>query len=152
MLKRVFNYSVIIPIILIAIALVVSIQSSGAYANYLSDKKLSPIYEVNTRIRDIPCISFAAVNFTLTKFGSDCPNETVIYIHGYNRNDSEAKEEFNRIQTSLTYNNYRIPLVGFSWDSKVLWEQAKINAKENGPSLQIILLISIINVQILKFI
>ena len=78
-------------------------------------------------------LSSAFVNFTLTKFGSDCPNEIAIYIHGYNRNDSEAKEEFNRIQTSLTHNNYRIPLVGFSWDSKVLWEQAKINAKENGP-------------------
>ena len=71
----------------------------------------------------------------MIEFGSDCPNETLIYIHGYNRNDSEAKEDFNRIQTSLTYNNYRIPLVGFRWDSKVLWEQAKINAKKNGPKL-----------------
>jgi pimeloyl-ACP methyl ester carboxylesterase len=135
MLKWKYNYFLIIPIILTAIALIISIQSATAYENYLSDKKLSPISEVNTRIKDVPFISLAAVNFTLTKFGSDCPNKVAIYIHGFNRNDSEAKEEFNRIQTSLTYNNYRIPLIGFSWDSKVLWEQAKINAKENGPKL-----------------
>jgi uncharacterized protein YcfL len=135
MLKWKYNYFLIIPIILTAIALIISIQSATAYENYLSDKKLSPISEVNTRIKDVPFISLAAVNFTLTKFGSDCSNKVAIYIHGFNRNDSEAKEEFNRIQTSLTYNNYRIPLIGFSWDSKVLWEQAKINAKENGPKL-----------------
>lgn len=135
MLKWKYNYSLIIPIIFTAIALIISIQSATAYENYISDKKLSPIYEVNTRIKDVPFISLASVNFTLTKFGSDCPNKVAIYIHGYNRNDSEAKEEFNRIQTSLNYNNYRIPLVGFSWDSKVLWEKAKINAKENGLKL-----------------
>lgn len=137
MLKQINNYSFIIPVILTAISLslIISIPSAAAYANYLSDKKLSPIYEVNTRIKEIPFSSYAAVNFTLTKFGSDCPNEIAIYIHGYNRNDTEAKEEFNRLQTSLNHNNYRIPLVGFSWDSKVLWEQAKINAKENGPKL-----------------
>ena len=138
MLKQIKNYYVIIPIILIVIALSLIIlipSEAAAYNNYLSDKKLAPIYEINTRVKEIPFISLALVNFTLTKFASDCPNEILIYIHGYNRNDIEAKEEFNRIQTSLTYNNYRIPLVGFSWDSKVLWEIAKTNAKENGPKL-----------------
>jgi esterase/lipase superfamily enzyme len=47
----------------------------------------------------------------------------------------EAKEEFNRLQTSLLHNNYRIPLVGFGWDSKVLWEPAKINATKSGKEL-----------------
>jgi hypothetical protein len=47
----------------------------------------------------------------------------------------EAKEEFNRLQTSLLHNNYRIPLVGFGWDSKVLWEQAKGNATKSGEQL-----------------
>ena len=138
MLKQIKNYYVIIPIILIVIALSMIIlipSEAAAYNNYLSDKKLAPIYEINTRVKEIPFISLALVNFTLTKFASDCPNEILIYIHGYNRDDIEAKEEFNRIQTSLTYNNYRIPLVGFSWDSKVLWEIAKTNAKENGPKL-----------------
>ena len=77
----------------------------------------------------------AAFNFTLTKFGSGCPSEIAIYVYGFNRNDSEAKEEFNRIRMSLSHNNYRIPLVGFSWNSNVLWNRAKINAKENGPML-----------------
>jgi hypothetical protein len=138
MLKQIKTSSVIIPILLtvIALSLIMLIPTTAAaYTNYISDKKLSPIYEVNTRIKEIPFYVPAFVNFTLTKFGSGCPEKIAIYIHGYNRDDAEAKEEFNRIQTSLNYNNYRVPLVGFSWDSKVLWEIAKTNAKENGPKL-----------------
>lgn len=137
MLKQIKTSSVIIPILLtvIALSLIILVPTATAYTNYISDKKLSPIYEVNTRIKEIPFYAPAFVNFTLTKFGSGCPEKIAIYIHGYNRDDAEAKEEFNRIQTSLNYNNYRVPLVGFSWDSKVLWEIAKTNAKENGPKL-----------------
>lgn len=144
---KIRNQFVVIPIILIVTALsfFIFIQTVLAYTNYISDKTLSPISEVNTRIftssnfKDkIPfnsTTSTALVNYTLTKFGSGCPPETAIYIHGFNRNDSEAKEEFNRIQTSLIHDNYRIPLVGFSWDSKGFWEIAKTNAKDNGPML-----------------
>jgi hypothetical protein len=137
MLKQIKNYYVIIPIFLtvMVLTLIILIPSATAYKNYLSDKKLSPIYEINTRNKQILFYSPALVNFTLTKFGSDCPSNVSIYIHGYNRNDTEAKEEFNRIQTALNDNNFRIPFIGFSWDSKVLWKQAKINAKENGPKL-----------------
>ena len=137
MLQQIKTYSVIIPVLLtvIALSLIILIPTAAAYTNYISDKKLSPIYEVNTRVKDIPFYAPALVNFTLTKFGSGCLDKIGIYVHGYNRDDGEAKEEFNRIQTSLNYNNYRIPLVGFSWDSKVLWDLAKTNAKENGPKL-----------------
>lgn len=123
-----------IPIILtvIAISFFVFIQSVAAYTNYISDKSLSPISEISTRI---PFNASLAVNSTLTKFGSDCPPEFAIYIHGFNRNESEAKEEFNRIQTSLIHNNYRIPLIGFSWKSNVNWTDAINNTKINGPLL-----------------
>jgi ribosomal protein S17E len=110
-------------------------QSKMAYTMHKFDNTLSPIYEVNTRIKEIPFNPSALVNFTLTKFGSGCPPEIAIYVHGYNRNNAEATEEFDRIQTSLIHNNYRIPLVGFSWNSNVLWDAAKINSKENGPKL-----------------
>jgi uncharacterized protein YcfL len=134
MLKQIKNYYVIIPIILsiIALSFIISNPSAEAYNNYLSDKKLSPIAEVNTR--DI-FIANLSVNFTLTKFGSDCPPEIAIYVHGFNRDAIEAKEEFNRLQNSLLHNNYRIPLVGFSWDSKTDWPNAKTNASANGPKL-----------------
>ena len=36
---------------------------------------------------------------------------------------------------SLLHNNYRIPVVGFSWDSKTDWPIAKTNAIKNGPKL-----------------
>jgi hypothetical protein len=108
------------------------IPSALAYDNYISDKTVSPIAEIDTRdFFSGP----SAVNFTLTKFGSKCPPEIAIYIHGFNRDSLEAKEEFNRIQTSLLHNNYRIPLVGFSWDSKTDWPLAKSNAIKNGPKL-----------------
>ena len=123
-----------------AFSLFIFIQTAVAITSYVSNETLSPIFEVNTRT-EIPFNSSALVNSTLTEFGSDCPPRVAIYVHGWNRDDGEAKEEFNRIQTSLGHDNYKIPLVGFSWDSKVNWEAAKINA----PILNI-LLASIISV------
>ena len=66
MLKQTKSYFFIIPIILTVIffSLIISIPSAIAYNNYLSDKKLSPIYEVNTRIKEIPFYSPFVVNFT----------------------------------------------------------------------------------------
>jgi esterase/lipase superfamily enzyme len=77
------------------------------------------------------------VDDTITKFNINqtCSNEIAIYIHGFNKDKNDAGEEFNRLQTSLKNNNYIIPLVGFSWDSKVSWEQAKVNAKNSGEEL-----------------
>jgi hypothetical protein len=118
--------------ILVALVFIIEAPTALAYNNYISDKTLSPIAEVNTRTLFYPPSS---VNFTLTKFGSDCPPEMAIYVHGFKRDDIEAKEEFNRLQTSLLHNNYRIPLVGFSWDSKTDWPTAKTNAIKNGPNL-----------------
>src|SRR5215213_2071454 len=114
--------------IMVALFLILVIPSALAYNNYISDKTLSPIAEVNTRtLFSAP----SAVNFTLAKFGSDCPPEIAIYVHGFNRNDIVANEEFNRLQISLLHNNYRIPVVGFSWDSKTDWSIAKTNAIKN---------------------
>jgi hypothetical protein len=75
------------------------------------------------------------VDYTIGKFNGTCPPETAIYIHGFNRNQAEAGEEFNRLQTSLNHNNYTIPLIGFSWISNTTWDKAKINAQNNGPEL-----------------
>jgi len=44
-------------------------------------------------------------------------------IHGWNKNESDGREEFNRIQSSLNF-GYMIPLIGFSWTSKVLYPEA----------------------------
>jgi hypothetical protein len=144
---KIRNQHVVIPIILamISLSFFLFFQTVLASTNYTTDKTLSPISEVNTRIFTnsnitfkIPfnsTISATLVNSTMAKFGSGCPPEIAIYIHGFKRNDIEANEEFNRIQTSLTQNNYRIPLIGFSWDSNELWETAKTNAKDNGPML-----------------
>lgn len=118
--------------ILIALFFIIEAPTALAYINYISDKTLSPIAEVNTRTL---FYAPSSVNFTLAKFGSDCPPEIAIYVHGFKRDDIEAKEEFNRLQTSLLHNNYRIPLVGFIWDSKTDWLTAKTNAIKNGPNL-----------------
>ncbi len=93
MLQQIKTYSVIIPVLLtvIALSLIIWIPKAAAYTNYISDKKLSPIYEVNTRVKDIPFYAPALVNFTLTKFGSGCPDKIAIYVHGYNRDMEKSK-------------------------------------------------------------
>jgi len=136
MLKQIKNNYIIITLVILTSIVVLSIISpylphSLAYTNEISEKKfLSPISEVSTRAKDVNITQL--VNSTYNKFGSGCPNEIAIYVHGFNKTNSDAKEEFNRIQTSLIYNNYRIPIVGFSWDSNVNWDIAKNNAKDNG--------------------
>ena len=129
-------HSFIIPLIttVTAFSLFIYIQTAVAFTNYVPDQTLSPIFEVNTRI-EIPFNSSVLVNSTLTEFGSACPPAVAIYLHGWNRDDGEANEEFNRIQTSLSHDNYSILFVGFGWDSKVAWETAKNNAIETGQKL-----------------
>ena len=108
--------------------------------------------------RDVPIFNLIQltklVDDTIEKFNETktCPSEIAIYIHGFNKSKDDAGEEFNRLQTSLKNNTYIIPLVGFSWDSKVPWEEAKVNAKKNGEELGKFIYNLKINVQILIFV
>ena len=120
--------------ILVALFLVTVSQIAFANTNYLSDKSLSPISEITTRLP----VSFnetLAADIAVWKFGAGCPPETAIYIHGWNKDVTEAREEFNRIQSSLNSDGYKIPLIGFSWNSKVPYTDAIVNAEKNGPDL-----------------
>jgi hypothetical protein len=119
--------------------LVTANQSVLAYSNYISDRTLSPISEVSTRFHlpeiKLPFNTTILANSAISKFGAGCPPEIAIYVHGWNRNETEVREEFNRLQTSLNDSGYKIPLIGFSWNSKELYPVAEVNAKMNGPDL-----------------
>lgn len=105
-----------------------------------TSKKQQPLLSIIST-RDTPIFNAAhltkLVNDTITKLNENktCPSNVTIYIHGFNKSKDDAGEEFNRIQTSLNINNSSIPLIGFSWDSKVPWEQAKVNANNSGAEL-----------------
>ena len=60
-----------------------------------------------------------------------------LYIHGFDRDRTEAGEELDRVQKSLIHNSYTIDLIGFSWNSNTGadCELAKKNAQDNGPTL-----------------
>jgi hypothetical protein len=45
------------------------------------------------------------------KLDVGCPPEIVIYVHNFNKDSKDTKEEFNRIQTSLNNTNYKTPLL-----------------------------------------
>jgi esterase/lipase superfamily enzyme len=71
-----------------------------------------------------------------------CPKqkEIAIFIHGVWTDETSANEQFNRTAMSLAFNNYTIPLIGFSWNSNTPinregWEVAKAIAENNGPKL-----------------
>ena len=77
----------------------------------------------------------------------DCPPEIAVVVHGFGLDDAKAAERFDRTLMSLQANNYKIPLIGFSWDSDTPfslvnpsisqqgWDIAKIIANKNGPLL-----------------
>lgn len=86
--------------------------------------------------RTIPNLNLTQlIDLTVTKFGGSCPPEVAIYIHGWNKDQNGAGEEFNRLQTSLKDNNYTGPLIGFSWISNTDWPHAQHNAKDSGGEL-----------------
>jgi hypothetical protein len=141
MLKQIKNYYIISSIILAVIALSLVVFSQFIYATPLTDSTNQQQLLSIVSTRDIPIFNLVQltklVDDTIEKFNINktCPSEIAIYIHGFNKNKDDAGEEFNRLHMSLNNNSYIIPLIGFSWDSKVSWEQAKINAKKNGEEL-----------------
>ena len=75
---------------------------------------------------------------------SKCSPEIVIFVHGWNTNEGNASEQFNRTLLSLKANGFNNTLIGYSWDSNTAshkdlnwkaWINAKTIATENGPKL-----------------
>ena len=50
----------------------------------------------------------------LMKLDVGFPPEIVIYVHNFNKDSTDTKEEFIRIQTSLNDTNYKTPLIELS--------------------------------------
>jgi hypothetical protein len=74
--------------------------------------------------------------------GTICPPEITMYIHGVWADPQQAVEQTSRTNISLNYDNYRIPIIGFTWDSNTAqdsqgqgWSVAKQIADKNGPKL-----------------
>jgi hypothetical protein len=78
---------------------------------------------------------------------NNCPGELAIYIHGVWATPEAAEEQTERVFLSLQHLKYKIPVIGFSWnsdtdfslDDPILsnkgWNIAKIIANNNGPLL-----------------
>jgi len=68
----------------------------------------------------------------------ECPEEIVIYVHGFQNSKDDAIENFNRANKSLKSNGYKFPVIGFSWDSdqgELDWSDAQKVATMNGEKL-----------------
>ena len=76
-----------------------------------------------------------------------CPGELAIYVHGVWAGEQQAEEQAGRVSLSLENSGYRIPVIGFSWDSDTAfspydetisqhgWNVAKKIANENLVTL-----------------
>jgi hypothetical protein len=60
----------------------------------------------------------------ISKLYSNCPPEIAIIVHGFSNNQYEALEKFDRAKQSLDRDGYKIPVIGFSWDSNPVPSQA----------------------------
>ena len=144
MIKQINNHYILISIILAMVVISLVVSTPIAYATLSSDttkKQQQPLLSIIST-RDTPIFTPVhlpkLVSDTITKFDENktCPSDITIYIHGFNKSKDDAGEEFNRIQTSLNASKSPIPfLIGFSWDSKVPWKQAKVNAENSGAEL-----------------
>ena len=141
---------IILLIMIITVSLLYSISllklddiyaSTDSVTNTTSEKSI-PIYMITTR---------GDLNFPVGESGngynnqypfgdinqlkSECPAEIAIFVHGWGNTEFKAKERLDRVKMSLENNNYSIPLIGLSWDSNKVWNEAKIIAKNNGQKL-----------------
>jgi hypothetical protein len=90
------------------------------------------LQDLNTAFEDVPTLLGLNAN--------NCPGELAIYIHGIWATPKDAKEQTERVFLSLQNLNYKIPVIGFSWDSDTAinpsgWNIAKLIANNNGPLL-----------------
>ena len=102
-----------------------------------------PTYMISTRnvlkYEEVGGRGYGQSNYSfsnITKLLQQCPDEVVIFVHGWSVDEDEAKERLDRVKMSLERNNYyNISLVGFNWGSDAEWHAAKSLAKWNGPRL-----------------
>lgn len=140
------NSIVLICLILIAILIFIipldlsisqesSIKVSTRDHFDLNNGELKPDYTIN---------EYDAINVPGLQVGN-CPDESVIYVHGFLRNEYQAQEEAERINLVLRDKNYLIPVISFTWDSNSApsslfdftggWEEGKKIANANGKKL-----------------
>jgi hypothetical protein len=64
---------------------------------------------------------------------ANCPREVAIFAHGFQNAEYSALEKIDRVKMSLDADNYKIPLIGFSWESNAN-KQNDPNANGYEPS------------------
>ena len=67
-------------------------------------------------------------------------NGIALYVHGVWAGQAEAREQLDRVKSSLNANGFISPVVGFTWDSNTAanpsgWVVSKFIANQNGPKL-----------------
>ncbi len=121
--------------------LLLSVQINTAIATTETETQTDPlVYMVSTRENQnhIGIEGPGYGNYSISNINqlfTTCPDETTIFVHGWGLDENEAKERLDRVKMSLENNNYSSTLVGFSWDSKKLWNKAKDTSNSSGPLL-----------------
>jgi hypothetical protein len=117
------------------------IQVDIAYSTN-ENKTEIPVYMITTRdilfYKDIDGKGYGNSTYSFlntTELKNTCPPEVTVFVHGWNNNETKAKERSDRLKMALELNNYTYPLIGFIWKSDTEWNAAKSIAKWNGPLL-----------------
>ncbi len=116
------------------------IQASATVLETTQDKTEIPTYLISSRdgtsYKGVQGSGYGNYSYLdIDNLYSTCPSEIAIFVHGWNANESHAKEQVDRVKMSLENNSYAYPLVGYSWDSNNVWIASQYIAKWNGPIL-----------------
>ncbi|HZA47617.1 MAG TPA: hypothetical protein VE521_01690, partial [Nitrososphaera sp.] len=115
---------------LLCVSVIVNLPvlSSSSSVAAASSSATIPVYEITTRGVLLNAQGVNGSGYDNRYQLSDiknlydvCYNETAIFVHGWDTNETEAKERLDRIKMSLERNNYTYPLIGLSWDSDTEW-------------------------------
>jgi pimeloyl-ACP methyl ester carboxylesterase len=116
------------------------IQANAITQDTTKNKTEIPTYLISSRngINYQGIVDPGYGNYTyldINNLFESCPNETAIFVHGWNATKNQAKEQLDRVKMSLENNSYTYPLVGYSWDSDNVWIASQYISKWNGPIL-----------------
>jgi Protein of unknown function (DUF726) len=67
--------------------------------------------------------------------GCSPAREIVIHTHGWGITEEQAIDRFNVVKKSLNSLGYTQPIIGFTWDADLFWNNAVNAAEENGHKL-----------------
>jgi Alpha/beta hydrolase of unknown function (DUF900) len=92
-------------------------------------------FNLTTGDGPLPITNLPNISEILDLENRGCPGEISFYVHGVWANETQAREQGERVFLSLNDSDYDIPVIGYSWDSNTSFSLTDPNVALDGWSI-----------------